>query len=101
MAHWTLLTNHGAVLLCIAEDPTARMRDLAGRLGITERAVQRIVADLVEAGYVSSRREGRRNVYQVHPEMPFRRHISNDHTVAELLKLVSPNGSKRLEAAET
>ncbi len=98
---WTLLTNHGATLLCIAEDPTVRMRDIAARLGITERAVQRIVAELVEAGYVSSRREGRRNVYQLHREMPFRRHVSNDHTVAELLQLVSPNGSKPFDAAET
>ena len=56
---WTFLSNHGHVLLCIAQEPEIRLRDVAERVGITERAVQRIVADLEEAGYLSRAREGR------------------------------------------
>lgn len=58
---WTFLTNHAHVLLCIAADPEARMRDVAVRVGVTERAVQRIVADLAEGGYLAVGRVGRRN----------------------------------------
>jgi hypothetical protein len=59
------LTNHARALLCLARDPSARMRDVAQQLGITERAVQRIVADLELAGYLRVQRQGRRNLYQV------------------------------------
>ena len=88
-AEWTLLTNHGATLLCLADDSRMRMRDIAARLGITERAVQRIIADLVDAGYVESRRVGRRNLYEVDGEKPFRRQVLRDHTVGELTALLS------------
>jgi DNA-binding IclR family transcriptional regulator len=67
--NWTFLTNHGLVLLAIAQDPEARVRDIAVRVGITERSAQRIVADLLEAGYVSRSRSGRRNVYTFHGEV--------------------------------
>ncbi len=66
---WTFLTSHGLVLLAIAQDPDIRLRDVAGQVGITERAVQRIVADLIDAGYLSRSRSGRRNVYTFHPEI--------------------------------
>ena len=59
---WTFVTNHAAVLLCVASDPEIRMRDIADRVGITERAAQRIVADLFDESYVTRRRGGRRNV---------------------------------------
>jgi predicted DNA-binding transcriptional regulator YafY len=62
---WTFITTHGLVLLEIARDPEARLRDIAQRVGITERAVQRIIADLIEAGYLSKTRRGRRNVYRI------------------------------------
>jgi len=62
---WTFLTNHAQVLLCLAEDPDIRLRDVAERVGITERAAQRILAELVEAGYVRATRVGRRNRYTV------------------------------------
>jgi DNA-binding MarR family transcriptional regulator len=62
---WTFLTNHAQVLLCLAETPDIRLRDVADRVGITERATQRIVADLIEGGYVNSERIGRRNRYTV------------------------------------
>src|SRR4030095_13537256 len=86
---WTFVTNHFLVLLCIAEDPGMRMADIGGRVGITERAVQRIVADLAEAGYLTRRRVGRRNRYEINGEMPLR-HLETQHRrVRELLLLLS------------
>ena len=82
---WTFLTNHAHVLVCLAEEPDVRGRDIATRVGITERAAQAIVADLVADGYVTRRREGRRNHYQVHPDAPLRHPLEHDHTVGELL----------------
>jgi MarR family len=82
---WTFLTNHAHVLVCLAEEPDVRGRDIATRVGITERAAQAIVADLVAAGYVTRVRVGRRNRYQVHPEAPLRHPLESDHTVGELL----------------
>lgn len=64
------LTNHGAVLLCIAEDSRIRMREVAATVQITERAAQRIVADLIVAGYVERSRDGRRNLYSVRRDLP-------------------------------
>ena len=86
---WTLISNHGAVLLCLAENPDIRMRDVADRVGITERATQRIIADLSDRGYVSRIRNGRRNSYVIHPEAPMRTSGLEDHTVGELLELVA------------
>jgi hypothetical protein len=85
---WTFLTNHTHVLICIAEDTSARERDIAGRVGITERAVQRIVAELCDAGYVSKFRQGRRNVYTVHLDHPLRHPVEGHCTAAELLDTV-------------
>ncbi len=82
---WTFLTNHGHVLVCIAEEPDIRGRDIADRVGITERAAQSIVADLVAEGYVTRTREGRRNRYQVHPSAPLRHPLEDDHTIGDLL----------------
>ncbi len=82
---WTFLTNHAHVLLCIASDPGIRLRDVADRVGITERAAQRAVADLVEAGYLTRRKVGRRNEYDIHDERPFRHPIERHHEVGELL----------------
>ena len=69
---WTFMTNHAHVLLCIAENPKSRMRDLAAKIGITERAVQRIIAELEAAGYLSHGRKGRNNHYMVHTDLPLR-----------------------------
>ncbi len=88
MAEWTFFTNHAHVLLCIARDPGVRIRDMAVAVGITERAAQAIVADLVEAGYVVREREGRRNRYQLHPERPLRHPLETDHTIGEVLSLL-------------
>jgi len=86
---WTFVTNHLVVLLCIAEDDGVRMSDIADRVGVTERAVQRIVADLVDAGYLTRTRVGRRNHYEVNDELPLR-HLETQHRrVRELLVLLA------------
>jgi DNA-binding IclR family transcriptional regulator len=85
---WTFLTNHAHVLLSIAREPEARMRDLAEAVGITERAVQRIVADLEDAGYVRRVREGRRNRYHVREDLPLRHPVEQHRRVRALLDLV-------------
>jgi DNA-binding MarR family transcriptional regulator len=87
-AGWTFLTNHAHVLFCIAEDPEVRLRDVAARVGITERAVQRIVTDLEGEGYLTVSKEGRRNRYQVHYELPLRHSIERHRNVKELIDLV-------------
>jgi hypothetical protein len=86
-ATWTFLSNHAYVLICIAADPETRMRDVAGRIGITERAVQRIVAELEEAGFLTVTRVGRRNRYEVNGDMPFRHPIAGQRTIADLIDL--------------
>ena len=85
---WTFLTNHSHVLICIAEDTSARSRDIAGRVGITERAVQRIVTELCDAGYVTKVRQGRRNRYTVRLDRPLRHPVEGHCTVFEILETV-------------
>jgi hypothetical protein len=70
MAEWAFLTNHARVLLHLAHDPGARLRDIAASLGITERRTHGIITDLVEAGYVITRKDGRRNRYQIQAHLP-------------------------------
>jgi DNA-binding IclR family transcriptional regulator len=90
MEQWTFLTNHAHVLLCIAEDPGMRLRDVAAKVGITERAAQRIVADLVETGYLSRERVGRRNHYQLHPEVALPHPNEHNSNIGSLLRLLTP-----------
>jgi DNA-binding Lrp family transcriptional regulator len=85
---WTFLTNHSHVLLCVARDPGVRIRDIALAVGITERAAQRIVGELVDAGYLTRVRVGRRNQYEVHPELPLRHPLERGHEVGELLRVL-------------
>jgi predicted transcriptional regulator len=85
---WTFLTNHAHVLLCIARDPTARARDIAEAVGITERATLSIIGDLVDGGYVHRRRVGRRNEYEVLAHRPFRHPLERAHEVDELLAVL-------------
>lgn len=91
---WTFLTNHAHVLLCLAGNPEARMRDVAVRVGVTERAVQRIVAELEEAGYLSHVREGRANVYTVHESLHLRHPVEHHCTIAELIGMVVGDQSR-------
>ncbi len=86
--NWTFLSNHANVLLSIAREPGVRLRDVAQRVGITERAVQRIVADLEEGGYLSRVRDGRRNRYEVHVEAPLRHPSVAHREVRVLLDLI-------------
>ena len=85
---WTFVTSHTQVLLCIAQDPEARMRDVADRVGITERAAQRIVADLVESGYVERTRVGRRNRYMINPTVEMRHQLQRGLEIGSLLELL-------------
>jgi DNA-binding IclR family transcriptional regulator len=86
---WRFLTNHTQVLLCIARTPDIRLRDVAEQVGITERAAQRIVADLVEAGFVDRERHGRRNQYRVNPDVHMRHPAQEGVEVGILLELLS------------
>lgn len=87
-ATWTFLSNHAHVLVLIARDPAIRLRDVAERVGITERAVQRIVADLEAGQYLERERHGRRNQYRVHRELPLRHPIEAHRDVGALLDLI-------------
>jgi DNA-binding MarR family transcriptional regulator len=92
---WTFLTNHAHVLLCLALDPELRLRDVASRVGITERAVQRIVAELEEEGYLTRLRNGRRNSYEVHQDKPLRHPIEAHRQVSALIDLVHKQRTRR------
>ena len=91
---WRFLSNHTQVLLCIQRDPDVRFRDMAQMVGITERAAQRIVADLIDSGYVESKRVGRRNHYRVNADIAMRHPAQEGHDVGELLRLLElePDG---------
>ena len=82
---WTFLTNHSHVLVCLAQDPEARLRDVADAVGVTERAVQRIVADLESGGVLTRRRDGRRNQYSLHLDQPLRHSLESHRTLRDLL----------------
>ena len=85
---WSFLTNHGRALLCIANDPGVRLRDIAATLGVTERSAYGIVADLTDAGYVVKQRDGRRNRYDIPAHQPLRDSMTRERTVGELLGLL-------------
>ena len=98
--HWTFLSNHAHVLVCLAQDPDARLRDVALSVGITERAVQKIVSDLEEAGVIVRERAGRRNSYRLNLEVPLRHALESHKTVGILLSLVLDRvGRKRVRSA--
>jgi predicted transcriptional regulator len=85
---WTFLTNHAQVLVCIAHDPGVRLRDIGERVGITERAAHRIVAELADAGYITRRRNGRRNHYTINTHFPLPDPIAREQNVGELLEIL-------------
>ena len=88
MARWGFLTNHARVLLSIAHDPGARLRDIAAGLGITERSVHAIVADLAEAGYVVKQKAGRRNRYEIEEHLPLPEPGTREPAIGEVLGLL-------------
>jgi DNA-binding MarR family transcriptional regulator len=98
--HWTFLSNHAHVLVCLALDPDARLRDVAASVGITERAVQKIVSDLEEAGVIVRERIGRRNSYRLDLDAPLRHALESHKSVGALLSLVLDRaGLKRVRTA--
>ncbi len=92
---WTFLTNHGHVLVCLAATPDARLRDVAERVGITERAVQQIVRELEQSGYVVKQRVGRRNNYTVVRTGRFRHPLESGTAVGEFIDLVLAGNTNR------
>jgi DNA-binding Lrp family transcriptional regulator len=95
-ASWSFLTNHAQVLLCIANDPGVRLRDIGDAVGITERAAHRIVSELAEAGYISRKRNGRRNHYTIQSHLPVPDPLAREQRLGDLLTIL---GGQRL--AET
>jgi DNA-binding MarR family transcriptional regulator len=89
---WAFLTNHAQVLLCIADDPGIRLRDIGARVGITERAAHRIVGELEASGYVARRRDGRRNHYTVISHAPLPDSVASAHQVRDLLEFLGGKG---------
>jgi DNA-binding transcriptional ArsR family regulator len=101
LADWSLLTNHGCLLLVIENEPGLRVREMAERLKLSERGVALILRDLREAGYVTSRREGRRTYYSVVPEKPLRTDYLRHQSVGQLLGLLTAaEKSKRANSGE-
>jgi predicted ArsR family transcriptional regulator len=88
-ANWSFLTSHARVLLCISHDPEMRLRDIAARVGITERSAYGIVTDLAQAGYVVKQKDGRRNRYQIQAHLPLPESTSRERTVGEILALLA------------
>lgn len=86
---WTFLTNHMHVLVCLARDPSVTMREVAHDVGVTERAVQRIVSELEDEGYLARHREGRRNMYSLHLDRPLRHPLESGTAVQAVLDAVS------------
>jgi DNA-binding MarR family transcriptional regulator len=85
---WDFLTNHAHVLVCVAQDPGIRLRDIAEAVGITERAAHRILSELVDEGYVVRERQGRRNRYQVKTKLPLRHPLAEQREVGDLLEVL-------------
>lgn len=82
---WTFLTNHAHVLLCLAHGEALTARELGSRIGITERAVQVILADLTDGGYLNKKKEGRRNIYTVNKRGRLRHPLEAHHTIGDLI----------------
>ncbi|MDH3531912.1 MAG: helix-turn-helix domain-containing protein [Gammaproteobacteria bacterium] len=96
---WTFFSNYAHVLVCLAENPSARLREVADRVGITERSAQRLITHLDEAGILTRVKHGRRNSYYIDTTAHLRHPIEEQSTVGELLKIIlSPARVRRLEA---
>lgn len=93
---WRFVTNHAHVLEAIATNPTIRLRDIAAMVGITERTVAQIVGDLEAAGYLTKTRDGRRNSYEVHEELPLRHPQHRHRTVGELIRFLEARPEPRV-----
>ena len=94
MTSWSFLTNHARVLLCIARDPGARLRDIAASVDITERSAHGIVTDLTAASYVIKQKDGRRNRYQIQAHLPLPEPASQEPAIGEVLALLAGAGAR-------
>ena len=92
-SRWTFITNHGLVLSYIFHNPSHTAREIAVNVGITERTAHKMISDLEEAGYTKRRKSGRRNLYEVDPQLPLRHHSKNDILVSNLLAALTSEPS--------
>jgi DNA-binding MarR family transcriptional regulator len=92
---WGFLTNHAHVLLCAARDPQSRARDIAEQVGITERATQRILADLIADGYITRTKIGRRNLYKINPQGHLRHPVFRDLSIGSLIEVLNADGQPK------
>lgn len=97
LPHWNFFTNHAHVLICLARNGEQPLREVALSVGITERAVQRIVAELEDAGYLERKRVGRQNRYVIHSEGRLRHPLEAHRSIGDLLDVVVPRASKRYD----
>ena len=86
---WTFLTNHGQLLLCVVEQPDLTLREIGERIGITERAAHRIVVELEASGYLSRKRNGRRNQYTIKPHLPLPDSVARERQIGDLLGVLA------------
>jgi DNA-binding MarR family transcriptional regulator len=87
-SQWTIFSNHAHVLVCIARNPEERVREIAAKVGITERAVQRIIGDLEQAGVIARERLGRNNRYSLSLDRPLRHPLEAHRTIAEVIRII-------------
>ena len=92
---WTFLSNHGHTLIYLSQNPDARLRDIAEAVGITERFAHAIIGDLIEVGYVTSTKVGRRNEYSVDASLAFRHPLESGIPVSKLLTLFAKPSTKK------
>jgi hypothetical protein len=86
---WSFLTNHAQVLLCIAQDPGIRLREIGDAVGITERAAHRIVVELAAAGYLARKRNGRRNHYTIRSHLPLPDPLASEQKIGDLVAILA------------
>lgn len=97
MAEWTFVTNHAVVLCCVGNNPRITAREMANQIGITERAVRKIIKDLETSRFLVKKREGRRVRYSIQPKLMLRHPTQRGKTVSELLKVLGWNGTKEVK----
>jgi len=98
---WSFLTNHAQVLLCIAQDPGIRLREIGEAVGITERAAHRIVVELAAAGYISRTRNGRRNHYRIQSHLPVPDPLAHEQRIGDLLAILAGRSDDVASVGET
>jgi predicted transcriptional regulator len=96
---WTFLSNHGRVLIYISQNPESTTEDISHNVQLSLRGVQKIIDELEAAGYITRRKEGRRNTYILHPEMPMRHHLESGHAVSDIIEALGRGAPESTEAS--